>query len=104
MAIDEIYLKILRNRSTNTIQLNVAQILTYLFDGWGIVNDEELQAKESECREMVYDLIESIVQIFDELEEIQDFGEATQNDDSDMQSIKFALQIIKNTGKFEHDM
>ena len=48
-------------------------MLTYLFDTWGIVNDEELQAKENECREMVYDLTEPIAQIFDELEELQDF-------------------------------
>ena len=31
-AIDKLYLKSLRNRSTNAIRLNVAQILTYLFD------------------------------------------------------------------------
>ena len=51
---------------------------------------------------MVYDLTEPIGQIFDKLEELQDFGSAAQNDYLDMQLIKFALQIIKNTGKFEY--
>ena len=64
-VIDEIYLKSLRNQSTNTIQLNLAQILDFFFDRWGIVNDEDIQAKESKCREMVYDLTEPILQIFD---------------------------------------
>ena len=50
------------------------QILTYLFDRWKKVNDEELQAKENEGQEMVYDLTEPIVQIFDKLEELYDFG------------------------------
>ena len=53
----------------------MAQILTYLFDRSGIVNDEDLQAKENECREMVYDLTESIVQFFDELKELQYLGQ-----------------------------
>ena len=51
---------------------------------------------------MVYDLTEPIVHIFDELEELQDFGAAVQNYYSDMQLINFALHIIKNAGKFEH--
>ena len=62
----------------------MAQILTYLFDRWGIVKDEKLQVKESECQEMVYDLMEQIAQNFDELEELQDFGAAAQNDYPDM--------------------
>ena len=53
---------------------------------------------------MVYELTELIVQIFDEFEELQYFGAAVQNDYLDMQLIKFALYIIKNTGEFEHDI
>ena len=53
---------------------------------------------------MVYDLMEPIVTILDKLEELQDFGAAAQNDYLDMQLIKFALHIIKNTGKFEYDI
>ena len=82
----------------------MAQMLTCFFDRWGIVNDEELQAKEIEYREMVYDLAKSIVNFFDELEELQDFGAAAQNDYSDIQLIKFSLQIIEITGELEHDI
>ena len=53
---------------------------------------------------MVYDLTEPIVQIFDELEELQDFGAAAQNYYLDIQLIKFILHIVKNTGKFEYDI
>ena len=81
----------------------VAQILAYIFNRLGIVNDEEIQAKESECRETVYGLMEPIVKNFDELEELQYFGTAAQNDYIDVQLIKFVLQIIKNTGKLKHD-
>ena len=65
--------------------------MTYLFNRWGIVNDEEFQAKESECPKMVYDLAEPIVANFEKLEELQDFGTITQNDYSDMHLIKFTL-------------
>ena len=53
---------------------------------------------------MVYDITEQIGQIFDELEKLQDFGVAAQNDYSHIQLIKFALQIIKNTGEFENEI
>ena len=53
---------------------------------------------------MFYHLTEPIVQIFDELEELQYLGSASQNDYSDMQLITFTLQIIKNTGEIEHDI
>ena len=68
-SIYEICLKRLRNRNTNTIRMNAAQILIYLFDRWRIVNDEELQAKENECWEIVYDLTEPILILFDKYEE-----------------------------------
>ena len=42
--------------------------------------------------------------IYDKLEELQDFGAVAQNDFSDMQLSKLSLQIIKNTGEFEHDI
>ena len=84
--------------------MSVAQILTYFFDRLGIVNDEELQAKESESQKMAYGLTEPILTIFDESEELQDLGAVAQNYYSDMQFIKVALQIINNTGEFEKDI
>ena len=36
-------------------------------------NDEELSVKESEIREMVYNLTKMIVTIFNKLEDLQDF-------------------------------
>ena len=53
---------------------------------------------------MIYDLTEPIAQISDELEELQDFGTVAHNDYLDMQLIKLALHIIKNTGEFEHNI
>ena len=53
---------------------------------------------------MVYDLTEPIAQIFDKLEILRSSGAVTHNDYSDMQLIKFTLQIIKNTDEFEHDI
>ena len=50
---------------------------------------------------MVYDLTESIVTIFKQLRDLQDFGEATQqNDYSDTQLIKFTIQIIRTKVNF----
>ena len=102
--IDEIYFKLLHNRNTNTMNPPVPDISTHFFDRRGINNYKELQIKESNVREMIYDLTESIIKIFNELEGLQDFGTAANNDYSNMQLINFAIQITKNTGKYEYDI
>ena len=94
-AIDEIYIKMLHSRNTSTINRSVAKILTHIFDRWGIVNNETLQTKEIEIREIVYDPMEHIVAIFNELKDLQHFETVAQINYSDTQLIKFAIQIIK---------
>ena len=46
---------------------------------------------------MVYVLTEPIITIINELEDLQDFWGAAQNDYSDTQLINIAIQIIRNT-------
>ena len=69
-----------------------------------MVEDEDHQTKEGEVQNMTYDIMDPITNIFNEIEDLAELAEATDNEYSDMQSVKFGLEIIKNTGNFEHDL
>ena len=43
-------------------------------------------------------------QFINGMEDLRDLGAAVENEYSEQQLVKFGLQIIKNTGKFEHDL
>ena len=51
-AIEPKYMKILRDRRTNTISRTVAQVLHFLFERWGEIECKDLQEKEEEDRTM----------------------------------------------------
>ena len=100
-AIDTTYLKTLRNSNTNTITCKIPTIFQYLYQNYGLINDDQLTEAETKLRSFQYDVLDPLVKVFDEVEELQHLGNAAQDPYSEAQLIKFALQIIKNTHDFE---
>ena len=82
----------------------VPDILGFLFQRYGVVQNEDHRIKEEEVRNMPYDIMDPIVNIFNEIEDLAELAEATDNEYSDIQQVKFGLEIIKNNGNFEHDL
>ena len=64
--------------------------------------DEDLPEKEEEIKELKYELVDSIVNIFNEIEDLRYLGVAADNEYYKHQLVKFGLHIIKYTGDFEH--
>ena len=56
-AIYPVYIKTLRNRSTNTIQADVPTVLAYLFTTSVTIDPEVLRERELKVREMAYNLM-----------------------------------------------
>ena len=50
---------------------------------------------------MQYNLLDPLVEVFDDVEELQHLGDAAQDSYSEAQLINFPLQIVKNTHDFE---
>ena len=100
-AIDEKYIKSIRDRVTNTIKISLIQILEFLFDRYGIVEDDDLREKEEQMRQFSYDISDPIVEIFNPIEDLEEFGVAANDPYTSQQLIKFGLQIIKDTGDLE---
>ena len=59
-----------------------------------------MREKEEEIKELKYELVDPIVNIFNEIEDLRDLGVAADNEYSEQQVIKFRLHIIKYTGEF----
>ena len=55
-ARDPIYIKTLRDRSTNTIQVSVHMVLAYLFTTYGTIEPEVLRGRKLKFREMAHAL------------------------------------------------
>ena len=100
-AIDAKYLKSIRDRVTNTITKSLVQILEFLFERYGIVEDDDLRDKEEEMRQFTYDISDPIVEIFNEIEDLEEFGIAVNDPYTPQQLIKFGLQLVKDTGDME---
>ena len=102
--IDERCVKTLIDRTKHTIQRVIPEILEFLSDRYCQIEDEDLQDIEEEIKELKYELINPIVNIFNEIEDLRDLGVTADNKYSEQQLVKFGLQIIKNNGELEYDI
>ena len=77
---------------------NKIDILEFFFDRYSQIKDDDLWEKEEEIKYLKYELVDPIVNIFNEIEYLRDLGVVADNEYSDQQLVKFGLYIIKNTG------
>ena len=67
-AMDEKFLKALRDRHTNRIIMNIADILLYLFDTYGDISPHELAILQKRIEKMHFDPKEPVDEIFTEID------------------------------------
>ena len=103
-AIDENYTKTLIDQTKRTIQRTMPEVLEFLFNGYGKIEDEDLREMEEDIKVIKNELVDPIVNMFNEIEDLRDLGVAADKEYFKQQLVKIGLQIIKNTGKFEHDL
>ena len=101
-AVDTTYLKSLRNTDTNTINKEVYEILAYLFRRYGKVTPEKLQTAEQEVKAFVYNLQDTLVVLFDKVEDIAKLAQAAKMPYTKAQIVNMGIQLIRNTHDF-HD-
>jgi hypothetical protein len=65
------------------------------------VEDDDLRDKEEEMRQFTYDISDPIVEIFNQIEDLEEFGIAANDPYTPQQLIKFGLQLVKDTGDME---
>ena len=76
---DPKYLNELRSRVTDTINDDVQAILGYLFQHYGIVEDNYLVERELKVSNMQYNLLQSLVMTYIDIEDLEQLGIAANN-------------------------
>jgi hypothetical protein len=99
-AIPKEYLDSLRNREANAITLSIPDILDYLFQNYGTVEQEEVTKEEQIVREFKYNPPTPLVVIFNRIEDLRDLAEAALNPYTDLQLLNIGLQVLKDSGSF----
>ena len=78
------------DRITRTIQWTIPEILEFIFDRYHQL-ENEYREKEEEIKELKYELVDPIVNIFNDIEDLRDLGIEVDNEYSEQQVVKFGL-------------
>ena len=71
-AVETTYLTPLRNRTTNTINMTVYEVVEHLFTNYGDIDPNDLNTRETTVRAMIYDPKTPIDTLFETIEDLVD--------------------------------
>jgi hypothetical protein len=98
------YLIALRERSSNSLQGTVTQILDHLQTVYGRVSPQMLEDREQELRTMPYKTTDPIDVVFNAVEDYVNFAELGQQPLTQRQTIAKAYVILNKTRRFKNDI
>ena len=91
----------LRDRTSNTLQSTIPEIITYLFEEYGELSPDELLEKEDEVKAYVYDPSQPVSVIFNEIMTLRDMYELTGATLSEAQMMRIAYTILNRARIFK---
>jgi len=99
-AVDEMYLKALRNRITGYAQVTTRQLLQHLFDTYGRLNPQDLKMN-SERMNTPYDIHSPIENLFEQIEDAVYIAATAHAPFNDNQIVNTAYTLIADTNAIE---
>ena len=99
-ALEPSYLAALRNRQTNSINSSIDQIISHLCDTYGNVTPRSLEDYEDRVKQMIYDPMQPIDEVFNAVVDLVDYSDAAQAPYTQKQTINIAYIILSRPGKF----
>ena len=100
-AVKHDFLSALRDRTTNSINMPVFNVLDYLGNTYGNVTEEMLQEREDRVSRMSYSLSQPIDIIFNALDNLADYADLSDTPFTERQIIGKAFVILNRTQCFE---
>ena len=94
------YLADIHNRTTNSINNNVAEVLTRLQDNYIQLIPHELLEREDIVKKTIYNPLYPIATVFSAVEELLEFSNITGTPYTQDQAVNIAYVILHTTGKF----
>lgn len=99
-AIDENYLKAIKNRTIGQFTGTILDITRYLKTAYGRISPAQLAAHDNEITNMVYDTTTPIDIVFNSIKDLMEYGEMADNTYTPNQSIQKAYNILNRCGIF----
>ena len=95
------FLSALHDRTTNSINMPVFDVLDYLGNTYGNVTEEMLQEREDRVSRMCYSLSQLIDMIFNALDDLADYADLSDTPFTEHEIIRKVFVIINRTQRFE---
>ena len=99
-AIDNDYLRPIRNTTTYMITHSIPDIFQFLQNTYGKITTGELEQKEMTVKDLVYDPETNVDNVFNKIDDLQDICVLTKNTKTDTQLMNMAYLIFQKTGIF----
>ena len=99
-AVDPMYLKALRDATTNSIGLPIYDVIRYLYDTYDDIAPETLEEERQKTTQLVYDPNLPVDVIFSKIVKFTDLAEAARLPLTQRQSIDFAYNAFRRSGIF----
>ena len=100
-AIDSTYLKELRNAQTDTITMEIHEVLTFLFENYADIDTATLQRMEEKVQTYVWDIKDPPALLYDLIEDLQSMSSAAGVPKTEAQIVASALDVVRRTGSFD---
>lgn len=99
-AVDDMYIKALKNRITGYAQVTTRQILDHLYLNYGKLTPQDLQVIDTQMK-TAYNPHEPIENLFEQIEQAVEIAAAAQAPYDPTQVVNIAYTIVFNTGVFQ---
>ena len=99
-AIDDEYLRPLRNVHTNSITDSIPDTIQFLQNTFGKLTTCQLKGKEAEVDDTIYDPSRSVDSVFNKVQDLQDICTLLSKHKSDMQLVDMSYLIFQKSGIF----
>ena len=98
------YLKEVRDDVTNTITMNIPDVLAFLFHRDGKVDSKKVSTEETKATEFSWKIADSPICIFNVIEDLESVANAAGVPKTEAQLIKYGHNIVRNTDEFENGL
>ena len=104
-AVEDSYLKSIRNRHTNAITMPVSDIFhLHLYPNYGEVDSFVLEEEREKVMQMTYDVAYPPDIVYETVEDLMDMATASGVPFTQRQAVNMAIVLINRTGVFKDDM
>ena len=104
-SIEDLYLKAIRNRHSNAINMTVADIFTqHLYPTYGDIDPQQLQDHYDKVSTTTYDVSFPPDTVYESIEDLVDMSEAAGAPLTEQQCVNLGYNIINCTSCFKYDL